>query len=112
MSRLLNVNTDTSDTSDTSNDEMPADFHRQIALFLLACHRSEHGDQPHPVETRWISSVIRRIASQRNQSVGFNESEFERQVRAELDRLNQTAAADDIVNWAQIRLKQAQEFTC
>ena len=85
------------------------DLHRQIALFLLACHRSEHCDNPHPVDVRWMLSVIRRIASQRDQAIGFSAEILKQSLLQELDRLNTPAErTDPILEWALDRLKQAQ----
>lgn len=97
------------DTRRETQDEVHGDLHRQIALFLLACHRSEYGEHPHPVEVRWMASVIRRITSQRNQTIGFNLKQLEERVREELGYLNlpQEEKAP-IISWTQVRLNEVQ----
>ena len=90
-------------------DKEQSDLHNQIALFLIAAYESEHSEQPHAVDLTWMSSVVRRIANQRNQTVAFNIDALERYVRTELERQGLPFdRIDNVVFWSRERLQEMQ----
>ena len=90
-------------------DRDQGDLHNQIALFLIAVYKSEHGEQPHKVNLSWMAAVILRLANQRNQTDAVDRASLERYLRSELEKQELPfGAIDTVVSWAHDRLIEVQ----